>query len=349
MRNKILHLGSASIFIPPLVEIIAEIDDIKKHDFILLSAMSDEKLKHHKNVTIFKHNNIFAIMGYIKIIKNVYSSDKVILHGLNDPRLIIILSFLPFVGKKLYWIIWGADLYEKKFYSKNFKWRVKELFRIILIKKIKHMVTYIKGDYELACKWYGADAHYHECLMYPSNLYKEYTISGNQNDTFNIQVGNSADPANNHIEALRKIIPYKDENITINVPLSYGDQEHASKVIQYGQAWFGDKFKPLIELFPIEDYLKFLGTIDIVIFNHSFQQAMGNTITLLGLGKTVYLRSDTTQWQFFKEKGLIVGDVEKMHELKLLDVENNQKIIKQYFSKENFIGQLKDIFDGVPN
>lgn len=42
---------------------------------------------------------------------------------------------------------------------------------------------------------------------------------------------------------------------------------------------------------------------------------MGNTITLLGLGKTVYMRSDTTQWQFFKEKEIVVGDVEAINNL----------------------------------
>ena len=45
---------------------------------------------------------------------------------------------------------------------------------------------------------------------------------------------------------------------------------------------------------PFNQYLEFLGKIDIAIFNHRRQQGFGNAITLLGLGKKVYLNSVST-------------------------------------------------------
>lgn len=52
------------------------------------------------------------------------------------------------------------------------------------------------------------------------------------------------------------------------------------KVIIKGKELFGEKFIPLTEFMTFEKYLEFLGSIDIAIFAHKRQQAMGNTITI---------------------------------------------------------------------
>lgn len=242
--------------------------------------------------------------------------------------------------------MWGGDLYTHKLSEKNRKWKVKEFFRRPVIKNMGHLITYIEGDVELARKWYGATGRYHECIMYTSNLYKKYSVPNKQGTAINIQVGNSADPSNNHLEALEKLLPFKDSDICIYVPLSYGDKKHAQAVIQQGQQWFGDKFKPLTEFMPFDEYLLLLGTIDIAIFNHKRQQAMGNTITLLGLRKKVYVRSDTTQSELFHSLGVRFFDINNF-DLNLLNAEdsceNNEKI-KIYFSENNLKQQCAAIF-----
>ncbi len=48
-------------------------------------------------------------------------------------------------------------------------------------------------------------------------------------------MGNSADPANEHIEALAQLEKFKESNIKIYVPLSYGNQAYAEQVIEYGK------------------------------------------------------------------------------------------------------------------
>jgi len=216
-----------------------------------------------------------------------------------------------------------------------------------VIKKMGYCITYIKGDYELAQKWYGAKGEYHECFMYPSNLYKKYNIKVKEHGTINIQLGNSADPTNNHIEVLEKLTKYKDENIKIYTPLSYGDEEYAKSVIIKGKELFGEKFVPLVEFIPFEKYLEFLSEIDIAIFAHKRQQAMGNTITLLGLGKKVYMRSDTTPWQLFNDIDVKVFDVDDIR-IDVIDEEikkENQKKIREYFSEENYLKQLQNLFE----
>ena len=54
-------------------------------------------------------------------------------------------------------------------------------------------------------------------LMYLSNIYKECDLFNIKKDKecLVIQVGNSADPTNNHVEILMKLKKYKNENIEI--------------------------------------------------------------------------------------------------------------------------------------
>jgi hypothetical protein len=284
--------------------------------------------------------------NYIKILRYLYKSKKIVIHGLFDPKLVAILFVQPWLLKKCYWVMWGGDLYYYQLRKKTFKSELYEFVRKQVIKKMGHFITYIKGDHELAQKWYGAKGKYNECFMYPSNLYKEYEVKQKEHKTINIQVGNSADPTNNHIDVLQKLTKYKDEGIKIYAPLSYGDQEYAKDVIAKGKEIFGNKFIALTDFMPFDKYLEFLGDIDIAIFAHKRQQAMGNSITLLGLGKKVYMRSDITPWQLFKEMDVKVFDVENIEINSLRDDEKkyNQNRIKEYFSEENYLQQLKNLF-----
>ncbi len=230
---------------------------------------------------------------------------------------------------------------------------MKEWFRRFVISRLGHFVTYIKGDYELAQQWYGARGEYHECLMYPSNVFDPQILQKKEagkksHPGLNILVGNSADPSNHHIEVLEQLLPYKDQDIKIHVPLSYGDQDHAQQVINQGKQWFGDKFVPLTSFMALDQYLCFLKNVDIAIFKHERQQAMGNTITLLGLGKTVYMRRDVSQWCFLNDIGVSLKSVSdfSLSCLSEDDASQNSKVIQSYFTKQRLIDQLSHIFRG---
>ena len=333
---------------PSFIQLVSDNFISDEHEFLLTDGMAVDHLKAQKNIYLAENTFAGKIKYYLSVMLKANQADKIILHGLFNMKIVSILFFMPWLLKKSYWIMWGGDLYLYKLGLRNWKWRVEEFFRRPVIKNMGSLVTYIEGDVELARQWYGAKGQYHECIMYLSNVYKELDIPANTSQVTNIQIGNSADPSNNHIEGLEKLLPYKDDDICIYVPLSYGDQKHAKKVIAQGKKWFGDKFIPLTDFMPFEEYLKFLGSIDIAIFNHKRQQAMGNTITLLGLGKKVYMRSDVAQWEFFQNLGIKVRDIAKLQmtlfeSTDKTDLKNKVKI-KNYFSEINLIRQLKCLF-----
>lgn len=345
MPNKVLHVGTCDKFIPPFIQFIKENFKFEDHEFMLARGMSEGQLIDSPNITLAGNSKLSRINYYKQVVIKMHHADKIIIHSFLDFRLVQILFFSPWLLKKCYWVIWGVDLYTYKLHQHKENWERKEFFRRPVIKNMGHLVTYIPGDVELARKWYGAKGKYHECLMYLSNTYKALDVPSTQTGTINIQIGNSADSSNNHIEVLENLLPFKNENIKIYAPLSYGDKSHAKKVIAKGKELFGDKFTALTDFMPFEEYLQFLGTVDIAIFNHKRQQAMGNTITLLSLGKTVFIRSDTTQWQFFKEKKIKVYNSINLDFLDKKEHLDNIQKVKEYFSEENLINQLNLIFD----
>ena len=346
MSTKILHIASAEKFIPPFINFVKENFDFNEHGFLLTQGMAQANIVASNNVKLLsKKTRLARLKHYFKVLVTMHQADTIILHSLADHTIVKILFFTPWLLPKCYWVIWGGDLYTYQLGKRNRRWKVREFFRRPVIKNMGHLVTYIKGDVDLARTWYGTQGEYHESIMYLSNVYKHLDISKSNSSTINIQLGNSANSTNNHIEILEKLLVFKEHDICIYVPLSYSDQDHAKKVIKIGKELFGNKFIPLTEFMPFDKYLEFLGKIDIAIFNNNRQQAMGNIITLLGLGKTVYIRSDTTQWQVFKDKHLQIYDVKDFHCLDHhYQLENINKI-KQYFSKDTLIIQLSKLFE----
>ena len=346
----ILHVCNLDKFIPPFVKLVNEEFGEENHQFWLpdVGKLNEYPLEKADNIFIGKRTLAGQLKVYFRLLLMLHRAEKVILHGLFNLRVITLLALCPWLLKKCYWIIWGGDLYQYQKPKLNLKGEIKESLRKFVIKRIGHLVTYIPGDVELARKWYGARGEYHECLMYLSNVVNPQVLQGveqteHTHSGLTILVGNSADPSNNHIEALEKLLPYKDQDIKIYVPLSYGDQTHAKKVIEQGKDWFGEKFFPMVSFMPLDQYLNFLKSVDMAIFNHKRQQAMGNTITLLGMGKTVFMRSDVNQWFFLDALGVSIKDVGESS-LKLLSNKstiNNVQTVQPYFSKKNLTIQLE--------
>lgn len=342
----ILHLCVIDKFIASYYEFVdAHFSDFQsRHRFYINGESQIYRMPQGEN--LYLAQNIKPAARYAWLIQNMKSADKIILHGLWDQSIIRLLTAQPWLLKKCYWVIWGGDLYTYQLGKKNIRWWWNEVFRRFVIKRIGHFITHINGDYELTKKWYGANGKWHECFMYPSNLYQETSTQSQPHDGINILLGNSADPSNNHVEILENLKLHAGEKITIYCPLSYGDLEYAHKVTSFGTTHFGEKFIALRDFMPINEYAHMLSKIDIAIFNHKRQQGMGNIITLLGMGKKVYLRKEISTWMFLQDLGITVY-CNKLCDLSRnkLDIsKKNSDIIANYFSELNLVLQMSKIF-----
>ena len=298
MNKKYLHLFYIDKFTLEFIDFVNNNFVSNDHLFLIFGKNYSSEFDGKSNVIRIKKN----IAGLFLLLKKMMSYKKIIFHGLFDKRLILLLLFFPVIAKKGNWVIWGGDLYKDD--NKINKDYIYDIIKKKVIKNIEGVITCLDGDYNLARKKYGFSGVYYKCIMYPSNLFRSSNFfDANFYSSIKkiILIGNSASFSNNHLEVFEKVEKFKNKNIEIVCPLSYGDNNYKKKVLLRGYEIFGNKFKPILKFLSKEDYMGLLEKVDIAIFNHKRNQAMGNIISLIGFGKKVYIRDDIAAWNFFND------------------------------------------------
>ncbi len=227
-ESKTLHVAYLEKFIPPFISFIRNEFKEDNHEFYTYGNIDSYpyEIKSDTYHSFPQKNKLFTFFcRYPPLIIKMYQADKIMLHGLFDIFLVVFLFFNPSLLKKCYWFIWGGDLYcyRDKGLGRVSK-IIKEFFRKSVIKNIGYLVTYLPGDVYLARKWYGAKGVYIECIMYLSNTYNDShikfsSINKSENRGLVIQVGNSADPGNNHVSLLNALERFRSRIIKIYLPI----------------------------------------------------------------------------------------------------------------------------------
>lgn len=348
MKHLHLFKNTNAKFSDPYIEFINKNFNPQEHLFLIIGKRTESQSIQHDNVKILSK----ILFGIILLNKYMYKSEKIFLHGLFIPSIVTLLFMQPWLLKKCHWVVWGGDLYHFEVRKRSFKSNLYELIRKYVIKNMGALITHVKGDYNLAKSWYGVKGRYLYSFMYPSNLYHDIELSRVLKDSKKkyILVGNSASPTNYHIDVFHQLEEYKNEEIEIICPLSYGDVEYRKKVIKEGTRIFGDKFVAIIDFIPFEQYLELIAKVDIGVFNHKRQQAIGNITNLLGLGKKVYIREDITTWEFAKRHELSVFSINTLRSTLFIsasDIQlaNNISKVKTFFSEVKLKEDLTAIFN----
>ncbi|NVO18753.1 MAG: TDP-N-acetylfucosamine:lipid II N-acetylfucosaminyltransferase [Bacteroidetes bacterium] len=284
-----------------------------------------------------------------KVLPNLLQSKWIYIHYLPyGPSLLFWFLFRRLL-KKTSWIVWGGDVFVYKEADKSLKNRFLEYLRKKIIPSFPEICSFIKDDALEAMKIYGSQAVYTP-ILYPIPLNITDLKTTQQVDEFpnhiKILVGNSADPSNFHLDTLEMISKFKHQPIKIYCPLSYYyDKVYIKTVIENGHLHFGENFIPILNMMSSQEYISLLKCVDVGIMNHNRQQALGNILPLLYLGKKVYLRKDVSTFNFLTSLGCIVYDIseifpskfEEFIEIKSEFQQSNFEKIKALTSDEYFI------------
>ncbi|AFJ01905.1 4-alpha-L-fucosyltransferase (Fuc4NAc transferase) [Methylophaga frappieri] len=347
-----LHIIHNDKFIPQFIDFMkSEYDDFEQHIFYIFDREEHYPLPGYSNI-IF--GSRFGTIGkYTKLRQHIISSDKVIIHFLASMKVILFLNIHTSYLKKICWVLWGIDLYRREQGKRNFKWYVREFLRKRVFKNLGAVTTTVPGDFLLAKKWYDTRAVYIENLMYPSHVNRDIKARITSDATrLNIQIGNSASPTNNHKEIIDKLSKEVAKDFRVYCPLSYGNETYKAEIIEYGYSKLGEKFVPMTEFMSFDEYTIYLNGIDIAIMNHDRQQAMGNIIALLGMGKKLYIRSDITPWSYFQAKGVTLFDSLANIELKPIEHETASQNIARvayFFTRERLKKNWDEVFESQWN
>ena len=352
-----LHLMTEGKFVERFVRFVNKYYPDRENYFYIYNKEPEEEQRTQLDLDNLEYtDNLFESVDL-----SLVGDGKVFVHSF---YLIHTIKYCNYLVKhipadRIVLIIYGADLYNNRYILKdNFLhpgiW-VQEYDKKRMIKGISNFMTFASPDFELMCKWYGAKGRQYDCL-YPSNanveLLSTLRSEGRSEGPVRILLGNSATVTNKHMEALDWLSKYRDEDITIICPLSYGDMNYAHKVEDKGKGYFGDNFKPIYDYMSINDYSRMLNDIDIAIYNNNRQQATGNIEILGYLGKKIFVRSDTTTWQHYVGRDNCV-----FYDTKCIDtmefeefISNNEEGIAvnmRYFEKIWDDVYIKEVWDRV--
>ena len=229
------------------------------------------------------------------------------------------------------WFIWGSDFYsfsrvdiplylehtanrvEAKPKERTFKKIIYDFFNKVRIEKnflsrLDHVFSFYPYEYEMLQHRYGKNitAKFHSFSYFSDSDLKADAIGLPPDPAAanRILVGNSADPRNNHVDALFFLDQAKWPGEII-CPLSYGGTpEYREHVIATGNKLFGERFKPINNFMTLEEYNRILNSVGYAIFFTLRRQAGGNITFLAANQKFVFLLEDNPFFSFFRRNGV---------------------------------------------
>ena len=365
-RYKYIHIMpmGASSFCINFILFIDKYLSAREHLFVLLSKNIIDKLVDLDNVIYEDKSRAEVLYKYLPL------GDSIILHSLPYP----IWTFL-FMKKsllrKITWWVWGHDLYRthrvkrdisslKKRLVYCLKFTLNLMYSFVYeliwsclyfskVKKMKSIIVCCRADQDEVRRRFGSDmkifrSYYTSGYYYPELVQLE---EKRMDDSINIMIGHCAFDFLKHREYLDKLLVYKNEDIKIVLPLSYGDISYAETIETYARTLYGDKVLILRENLGFLDYVKLIKTIDIAIFDYKHQSALGNIMLLLLWGKKVYLSSRGILFKGFKDDGVNVYDCDEIGNIPLkelslhlypntLGIEYAKEAFDEKFLKKNY-------------
>jgi dTDP-N-acetylfucosamine:lipid II N-acetylfucosaminyltransferase len=353
---KVHIFKDENVYVLSLLEFLNKHFDLSEHRFIFRCKNSGKKLPVDSSGVDY----LPGISNLFKIKKIINGCQKVYFHLLPSGPDLIFWYFNRSVFKKSAWIFWGADVYAYRKQNSNIRWYINQKMRRDIIPLIPEIGGFLIGDFNIIQQVYNTKAVYKR-VFYPiptnfslcDEILKEESFS--QEHPVKILAGNSGNETNNHIEMFNILKKFKDNNINILCPLSYGAKENSyiSRVIEQGRILFGNKFEPLLDFMYPLDYLRLLNTVDVAVMNHSRQQGMSSSLTLLYLGKKVFLNEDTISYKYLINNNISIFKNTEIDDLTFQefvafsqsDGIKNKRLLSEEFSEKNFEMYWKEFLE----
>lgn len=351
-NNYIVHLmtDTSRGFMEPFIKFVNNNFDADNHLFLIIGPQKWKNLNQYNTI-------YFTDISRKEFYELLDKAEKLVLHSFTSPIELVYLLRKKNWRKKTFWIVWGGDLYQY-IHPKDLKIFTYGMLRKFIVPDFKGICTLVNEDFEIAKKMYHYKGKKFSAIYINEETSKLITECNSsrkesQNNVIKILVGNSATQSNCQLEILNILEKWKNKNICIISPLSYGDEKYGDEVEKIGKRIFGEKFVALRSMIPFEQYIQLLSEVDIGIFNNNRQQALANIYSLISLKKKVYLRNNATYKQLTDIDGVKIHNVNELKTISFEDfvfvekdvmIENKQKI-----DEKNSVQNAKKIWSAIFN
>ena len=289
-RYKFIHLmwnKDANLkFYPNLIDTINT--NFNEKDQLFVTPYEDVYYALHK-----KYDNVELFYSLVKSSCNIvhYCLRKgqwVIIHGMASP----LLFLKPRDYKRIIWRTWGGDVhyvYKDGEIVKNAIKKILEICKKSVVKRFFAVgIANTVDDVDIKqtfgdIKTFRLDYPKREC-DYLLNATYIFPKSAN---LINILIGHSGYANDHHINILKSLEKFRNENIQIHMILSYGDKDYIKSVEDYVGSNWSTKVIIHKNFMKFCDYIKFLSTMHIAVFDATNSYALGNISWLIKLKKTL--------------------------------------------------------------
>lgn len=315
---KICHIvnGSNYSIMETYIRFINEYFEVSDHQFVIndLEENIPPAIMEYQNV--YAHESLGRVNRFRMIANFFKTNEMIILHSLSLPlELQTFLLIKPKLLKKVVWVSWGMDLYQWKKRGLNPVNIIKNHISYLIRVKVKRFVGIFPPDIDSFRTQFNTEAKtfyasYVDSLYNPIFDIKQdkSVLMSDKYSSIKIMIGHQCNSTLNHFEVIDALSKFKDENIELIIPLSYGDMKYGDQVEMYASSIFESKVKCLRDKIPKNEYMDLLNSIDIAIFNTRRQIGLGNIYPLLYLGKKIIMPSDSVMYRYFAREGVEIYD-----------------------------------------
>jgi dTDP-N-acetylfucosamine:lipid II N-acetylfucosaminyltransferase len=375
---KIYHLlpGNSPHIVPFIIQrFVADCEEmgttLEDHCFVIYGDTEEDNKPAYRipgvpwqQITFLRHRpDVLA-----RFLWSIPTDAMLILHGMVYRGAWFALLSRPSLWRRTAWLLWGADVHsfaspkeEKRWISPLARFRrlrraVDRRLRTIVVQRIGAIGAQVPGDFDVLQHHCGKLTNYRRIFYCDDPITPVTPVCDEKRSWQGIRIclGNSATQSNNHLQALEWLSRFRDENIQVFCPLNYnfGSPEYRDMVVDAGKNLLGDKFQPLLEMLPREQFATLLRSMDILVFNHSWQQGLFSLLVMLSEGKKCFIRSETSSYALMQSLGIRVFESESISSLSFADfcnlapelVENNRRKYREHLSLEASIRGWKKLF-----
>ncbi len=378
---NILHCVLDDKFIDDLIAVMDTTGKRCNHYFAFISEKESFDYVYIKSTTRVDNLQSSEFPSYLHR-NNV---NVVIIHGIFSIPPQLVINIPPEI--RVVWFAWGYDLYEPIMHHRSLI-KIDKLyhFKTFFIKSLNYffhirgaIVDMIKSFEEsyLEEEWRRIDYfsgiipdEYDMIVKDKRNAgfkakpldFSYFYLTSNRCDDHicdpyalgnSIQIGNSGDETNNHLDVFCLLNKYDLGNKKIFAPISYsGSKCYRSAVCWYGHYLWKDNFVPIQRFMPREEYFKMVESVQYAIFYHERQQAMGNIYNALWNGCMVFISEKSPVYSFLKRCGYVFftiqNDLYRIANNETLSDEerlHNRKVLIKYNSPQACLIKLNKIID----
>jgi len=351
----IIHVFTAyrTHLVPNIINSFLKYKDNKKHFFMLVSENDFNTELYEKLFKQFPESQYNYINSYKSLKQTVrsFKDYKIILHGVPYKW----MAYFVFNGfNDVRWVCWGSGA---KINKQNWRSVVFTPLKKYLYKRLNEVAVLMPHDAESLRKDYKVTnitqlSYFGTIDQFPFTE-KHIKRTDNPLDIKSIYLGNNSSSIRTYLPLTKKLSKFKDY-VTINCMLNYSFNE--SQVSQQleteGKRIYGDKFKMDTELYPLDEYYKYMDKCDIYICDIKKQTGLDAIYTCLRLGKKLFLSGINYDWM--KSLGCIVfdtGEIDQMEkevflqEISYEEKLNNYNIINSHLNLNRILNEWDEFLE----